>query len=163
MITQEQYLELIAPFASKCLCASPKFQKLVSFNFEDYTTSPISLWDSEVLIQKNIRERFTALDDWSNDVGESYRNYECPTCKRKCKEAYAEYSINMYRSYVTFEENLRSKSVSFLTGFRSFTGTKYDGIKDFVFTADQTFYQYQFNQKSEQVGGHNSGGSAPSA
>jgi hypothetical protein len=150
MITQEQYLELIEPLTKQCLCASPNFQKLVSFNFQDYSIAPTSLSDSEIFIQKNIRERFTAQSDWSNNVGEVYREYVCPICKRKCKESYAEYSINMYRSYVTFEENLKSESVSFLTGFRSFTGTKFDGIKDFEITTDRAYYLDQFNPKSDR-------------
>ena len=155
MITQEQYLELIEPLTTQCQCASPKFQKLVSFNFQDYSISPTSLWDSEILIQKNVRERFTALDDWSNDVGESYRRYECPICKRVCRESYAEYSINMYRSYLTFEEDIRAEDALYLTGLRGFNRTEFESIKDFTHTTDQEAYLNQFHPKSEPGEGGN--------
>ena len=96
-LTHDQFISnVVAVVKKECRCSIPGFQKIVSFNFEDYGIAPTLLWDSEILIQEIIRNGFVALDEGVQHQGDSKRRYRCPSCERSCTEIYTEYSINMY-------------------------------------------------------------------
>ncbi len=152
-ITPDQFREqIVAPVKSACRCSVPGFQKLISFNFEDYGISPTLLWDSEILIHEVIRNGFEPIDESIQRQGEFARRYRCPVCARVCVEKYAEFSINMYRSYVLFQDDLRSKSATFILGLRGFDSNDFQRIHDFTKTEDMKSYFTSITQtNSEQV------------
>ena len=131
-LTPDQFRnDIVAAVKKDCRCATPGFQKIISFNFEDYGIAPTLLWDSEILIHEIIRSDFEALDEGIQRQGDSKRRYRCGVCGRTCTETYTEFSINMYRSFVLFDEDLRASTAEFVLGFRGFDVNDFDRITDF--------------------------------
>jgi hypothetical protein len=131
-LTPDQFKSaVVAVVKQRCRCAVPGFQKIVSFNFEDYGIAPTLLWDSEILIQEVIRNGFEALNEGIQRHGDSKRRYQCRICGRVCTATYTEYSINMYRSFVLFEEDLRASEGEYVLGLRGFEEKDFDKITDF--------------------------------
>jgi len=150
-ITPDQFREqIVMPVKSKCRCSVPGFQKLISFNFEDYGISPTLLWDSEILIHEVIRNGFEPIDEGIHSQGEFSRRYRCPVCERVCVERSAEFSINMYRSYVLFHDDLRSQSATFVLGWRGFDSTDFQRIHDFTKTEDVKSYFQSITETDSQ-------------
>ena len=132
--------EVVSVIRGQCRCEVPAFQKLISFNFEDYQIAPTLLWDSEILIHEVIREGFEPLDEGIQRQGESRRRYQCRDCLRTCTESYSEYSINMYRSFVLFDDDCRAGRTEYLLGFRGFEEKDFEKIADFSRSSDLTSY-----------------------
>lgn len=131
MISHATYLDLIAPLRQRCCCGSPVFQKLVGFNFEDYSIPPTSLWDAEILIHELIRKEFLALEQGTDEQGDPLQMFQCKRCHRICRVVYCQYSINMERTYARFEDDLRAPEVCYLLGFRTFNGAELAKIFDY--------------------------------
>jgi hypothetical protein len=135
--TREQFAqEIVGEMKKACRCASPAFQKIISFNFEDYGIAPTLLWDSEILIQEIIHSEFDAIDEWGRRQGDSVRRYRCRICARICTETYTDFSINMYRSFVIFDDDLRSSEAKYVLGFRGFEEKGFERITDFSKSED---------------------------
>lgn len=140
-LTPDQFTsDVVAVVKKECRCSIPGFQKIVSFNFEDYGIAPTLLWDSEILIQEIIRSEFDALDEGVQHQGDSKRRYRCPSCGRSCTETYTEFSINMYRSFVLFDQDLRSSHSEYVLGYRGFEQKDFDKIPDFSRSLDFDLY-----------------------
>lgn len=142
-MTPEEFAKKIVPKISvatnKCLCTSKGFRKLLSFNFENYRRllpvtriAPTALADAEILIQKLIREGFVRVGSPKSAQGGTRQEYRCPRCGIGCIEIYTEYSINMARSFVLFNDDvpLLSKGY-FLVGFYGFEEKDFKRINDF--------------------------------
>ncbi|MFC5049065.1 hypothetical protein ACFPK9_15915 [Rubritalea spongiae] len=140
--TPARYIEeVIQEIKNECRCAVPGFQKIISFNFEDYGISPTLLWDAEILIQHVIRDGdFVPMDEGIQRHGDSIRHFKCKSCGRICTETYTEYSINMYRSFVIFDEDLRSSKINYALGYRGFEQSDFDKITDFIKSTDDANY-----------------------
>lgn len=151
-ITPDQFnSNVVAAVKEACRCDVAGFQKLISFNFEDYGIAPTLLWDSEILIHEVIRNGFEALDEGIQRQGDSRRRYRCKVCCRICTETYTEYSINMYRSFVLFEEDLRASEGEYVLGLRGFEEKDFDKITDFARSEDFDSYLASLTKnKSEQ-------------
>lgn len=123
---------IVAAWDDRCFCANPGFQKLLSFDFRDYSIGPTGLADSEILIDEIIRQRFTQRHKPDSDQGEITQAYECPQCGATCTELYAEFSISMYQSTVTFDLNpVLAAEGLYLVGFYGFKGSEFAKINDF--------------------------------
>lgn len=124
--------DVLQAWNAECFCRNPGFLKLLSFNCEDYDIGPVALADSEILIDEIIRRRFHRVGEPSSHRGFTTQDYSCPKCQRTCKETYAECSINMYCSYVSYK---RSAPVCaegiYLVGFYGFSGADFGKIHDF--------------------------------
>lgn len=131
MISHDTYLSLIAPLKQRCCCSSPVFQKLVSFNFEDYAIPPTALWDTEILIRELIRNEFRPLDDGIREQENLHQRYECKRCRRICRVTHAEYSISLDRSYARFENDLRAPAANYLLDFRGLEEAAISNVHDF--------------------------------
>ena len=94
---------IVTAWDAHCLCQSPGFRKLLSFNFRDYGRRTIGLADAEILIQEIIRRTFIRQGEPTSDQGELAQVYLCPQCGGSCTELYAEFSVSMYHSCVTFD------------------------------------------------------------
>ena len=155
-LTPDQFnSDVVAAVKQECRCGVPGFQKIVSFNFEDYGIAPTLLWDSEILIQEVIRNGFEAIDEGIQRQGDSRRRYRCRICGRICTETYTEFSINMYRSFVLFEDDLRAAEAKYVLGLRGFEEKDFDKITDFQRSEDFGSYLASLTKpNSEQAGGH---------
>ena len=135
-MTPEEFHETVLPailsaWDEQCFCASPGFQKLVSFDFRDYGIGPTGLADSEILIQSIIRDRFKQQERRSEHEI-STQVHLCPQCKASCTERYEEYSINMYQSSVTYDRHPnRSATGLYLVGFYGFRQREFALVHDF--------------------------------
>ena len=123
---------LVPAWEKKCFCAIPAFRKLISFNFADYGIGPVGLVDSEMLIHEIIRQKFEKQGDTRSVQGKSIATFTCPQCKRICTDTYEDFSISMYRSYVTFDGDAPvTTGVLYLIGFFGFDGSDFAKINDF--------------------------------
>lgn len=127
---QEQVLpEILSALGDRCICKLPGLRKLLSFNFEDYGAGPMACADTEILIQSLLRDgnaNYTATPD-----AEGNYTFLCSTCGTALVEHFEDYSINMYRSYIEYDQR-RSVHGRYLVGFRSFTIADRDRIDDFT-------------------------------
>lgn len=123
---------VVAAWDDRCFCASPGFQKLLSFDFRDYGVVPTGLADSEILIDAIIRERFTRRGEPQSHQGESRQAYVCPQCQATCTELYAEFSISMYQSTVIFHNDPKAAAEGlYLVGFYGFKEDAFGKITDY--------------------------------
>jgi hypothetical protein len=123
--------------SERCLCAHPGFRKLLSFNFEDYSTSPMAMIDSEFIIDCFLRHGLCRQigDFGRNANGDGVQNYECLQCGGSIAEYYEEYSISMYRSYCRFDETVAPNPRGlYLVGVRYFDLKEIEKIHDFTIT-----------------------------
>ena len=147
-LTPDQFTsDVVAEVKKDCRCSVPGFQKIISFNFQDYGIAPTLLWDSEILIQEIIRNGFDALDEGIQHQGVCMRRYRCPRCRRTCTETYTEYSINMYRSFVLFDDDLRASQAKYVLGYRGFESKDFDKITDFSRASDFDLYLANLTEK----------------
>lgn len=136
-MTPDEFREIVLPqivtaWNDNCFCANPIFQKLLSFNFRDYGIGPAALADSEILIDALIRQRFTQQHEPKSHQGEITQVYKCSQCQATCTELYAEFSISMYQSMVTYDQNpTLAPSGLYLVGFYGFKQNEFGKISDF--------------------------------
>jgi hypothetical protein len=107
-MTPEKFRSLLLPhiFAAweeHCFCSNPAFQKLLSFNFDDYGIGPATLLDAEILIEELVRKRFYQRGQATERGSDWIQTCACPKCGATCKVFYAEYSIHVQRSVVIYE------------------------------------------------------------
>jgi len=122
--------QILTAWQEGCFCASPGFRKLLSFDFQNYEIGPVGLADSEILIDSIIRKEFKSLSE--SGTFETTTIYECPNCGTTCTECYADYSINMYRSTVTFDGDPAPAGEGlYLVGFYGFNREEFARIIDF--------------------------------
>lgn len=136
-MTPDEFRETVIPqivtaWDDQCFCANPGFQKLLAFNFRDYDIGPTALADSEIIIDVIIRQRFTRQHEPKSHQGEITQVYMCPQCEATCTELYAEFSISMYQSTVTYDHNptLADKGL-FLVGYYGFNQHEFGKINDY--------------------------------
>jgi hypothetical protein len=103
LLTPNEFSERIVPellrrWENHCFCRSPKFIKLVSFNFKDYGNSPMSLIDAELMIGNIIFKRFEPVSGWVDSAGGSDRVDRCPQCAEIFQSRWDQYSISMDRT-----------------------------------------------------------------
>ena len=124
--------QIVTAWGRQCFCSNPRFQKLLSFNFRHYGIGPSALADAEILIDTIIRKRFTPQHEAISHQGEITQAYKCPQCEATCTEVFAEFSINMYQSTVTYDLNpvLASHGL-YLVGFYGFDKEDFKKISDF--------------------------------
>ncbi len=128
--------QVISSWEKQCFCANPGFQKLLSFNFDDYGIGPVGLVDSEILIDAIIRQRFKRHDELESGSNAMAQSYTCPQCGATCTELYSEFSISMYQSTVTFhDEAALATNGLYLVGFFGFKQSEFDEIGDFLRTS----------------------------
>lgn len=136
-MTPDEFHEHVLPqvvnkWDEHCFCANPSFRKLLSFNFRDYDIGPTALIDSEMLIDAIIRQRFTKKDEPTSHQGEITLVCNCPQCEAICTELYAEFSISMHQSSVTYTDGpALAKYGLYLVGFRGFDINEMRSIPDF--------------------------------
>lgn len=136
-MTPDNFRESVLPalkdaWQQNCFCSNRAFQKLVSFNFDDYGIGPTGLADSEILIDEIIRQNFDKLESANAGGGRVKQSYRCPQCDTTCSEHYREFSINMYQSYVLFNDQPSpSPRALFLVGWFGFKSDEFDKIHDF--------------------------------
>ena len=124
--------EVIAAWQQHCFCASPGFQKLLSFDFRDYGIGPVALADAEILIDVIIRQRFARVGEAISGPGETIQDQICPKCQRRCTVRYDEFSINMARATVVFANPLtRATNGKYLVGFYGFKQDDFAKVHDF--------------------------------
>lgn len=124
--------QVVKKWDEHCFCANSGFRKLLSFNFRDYHICPTALIDSEMLIDAIIRQRFTKCNEPQSHQGEITQAWICPQCNARCSELYAEFSISMYQSSVTFADGPSlTNSGLYLVGFRGFDINEMRSIADF--------------------------------
>jgi hypothetical protein len=126
-----------------CFCENQFFQKLISFNFEDFNSSPVALADAEILIHHFIRKKFQSIELIDNP-GEIIQKWQCSQCGLVCKEFYSEYSISMNRSYAIYEQANVSKQVDYLIGFYGFDVNPATRFKGYDKTTSVKTYLSQF-------------------
>lgn len=147
-LSYSEFISDVLPhLKNECRCGNPAFQKLISFNFEDYGIKPCSLLDSEFLIQEIVRNTFEPLEEGNHWQGESKRQFRCRICHRVCTETYSEYSISMYRSFVLFDDDLRSERGTFVLGYRAFDDGEFDKVSDFSIASDLSSYLASLTEK----------------
>ncbi len=139
-MTPYEYNEQVLPsileeWEKKCFCSSPGFQKIVSFNFRDYGIGPAGCADTEILIHTIIREKFTKEGDVAGEY-ETRQKYRCPQCGALCTEEYADFNINMYRSFAFYEISNKGDEGLYMTGFYGFDMSEVSQIHDFSQTED---------------------------
>lgn len=135
-MTPDEFREAVLPrimadWEAECLCASPGFQKLLSFDFRDYGIGPVGLADTEILIDAIVRQRFLRQDKSESSSGEVQQVCICPQCQATCTERYAEFSISMYQSVVTYEQPKLALTGLYLVGFYGFKRDEFDKVDDF--------------------------------
>lgn len=124
--------QIISAWEQHCFCANPFFQKLLSFNFDDYGIGPIGLADTEILVSDLVMQRFDK-DEQADEVNRDMSlGYRCPQCHAKCIEVYREFSISMNVCYALFDEpRVLADKASYLIGFFGFDLEDIGRIKDF--------------------------------
>lgn len=136
-MTPEEFRENVLPailtaWDRACFCVSPGFQKLVSFNFEDYGIGPVGLADSQMVGLDIIHNRFTHCDDESPPSESRARLFECPQCHARCTETFEDYNIWMYRTFFTFvDDRPIAPTGLYLVGFYGFDRADFAKIDDF--------------------------------
>jgi hypothetical protein len=88
--------QIVAAWERSCLCRSPGFLKLMSFDFRNYGHSPRALYDVERIGYEIIERRFVAVSNWV-DVGhggaqKSVRS--CPQCGTRCTRTWEQFNIH---------------------------------------------------------------------
>lgn len=123
---------VVAAWGDRCFCGNPGFRKLISFDFRDYGIGPTALADAEILIEAIVRKRFTRQHEPESHDGETLQVYSCPQCALSCTERYAEFSISMYQSTVSYDGHpaLAARGL-FLVGFYGFSRKQFEKIDDF--------------------------------
>lgn len=142
-IRREVFPELIRAWKRRCFCASPGFQKLISFDFRDYDIiGPVGLADTEILIDEIIRERFTKAKRHQSRTSDEWPDYICPQCGAKCSVGWEDFSISMNRSVAQFDGDFpQSETGLYLVGFYGFDRSEFARIKDFRQTVDAEEYR----------------------
>ena len=136
-MTPDEFRESVLPAIEKawqdqCLCDSPVFRKLVSFNFDDYGVGPTGLADAEILIDEIIRKKFEKTGDVTEEISSISQRFRCPRCGSACTEFWREFNINMSFSHVLFDKQpKRSDDAYYLVGFFGFARHDFANVSDF--------------------------------
>ena len=148
-MTPDGFRESVLPtlkdaWQQNCFCANPAFRKLLSFNFDDYGIGPTGLADSEISIDEIIRQQFEKRESKDLGGGQVKQSFRCPQCDTTCTEHFREFSINMYQSYVLFENQPPpSPHALFLVGWFGFKSDEFEKIHDFEMASSTDLFLQQ--------------------
>jgi hypothetical protein len=137
---------ILAAWEGHCFCANPAYQKLLSFNFDDYRIGPAALVDAEILIEELVRKKFDPRGQPTERRPDWIQTYACPKCGATCNVLYAEYSIHVSRSVVIHESQFQpaSEGLYVLGFFGHVTLPELKRIKDFRFALTVEEFMDQF-------------------
>jgi hypothetical protein len=124
VFTAEVLPLVVQAWERRCFCSAPGFQKLMSFDFSRYGSTPVALYDLEAIGTELIEKRFKKLSEPTRDPrsGKNRHSRECPQCATRCDVVWEQYSINFDCTY--YEWNLPRPVVpgTYLVGFYGFQG-----------------------------------------
>jgi hypothetical protein len=112
--------QIVAAWERSCLCRSPGFLKLMSFDFRKYGSSPTALYDVEAIGGEIIQKRFVKVRDWQ-DVPNSAAHVSvraCPQCGTLCTLTGEQFNIHFDCSCFQFDSDAGMADIGlYLVGF----------------------------------------------
>jgi hypothetical protein len=112
--------QIVAAWERSCLCSSPGFVKLMSFDFRKYGRSPKALYDVEQIGYEIIERRFDTVSKWSRvpNSGAQECVRACPQCGTRCTVTSEQFNIRFDCTCFHFENDVVMAEVGlYLVGF----------------------------------------------
>ena len=125
-MTPEEFSATVLPrirdsWVKRCLCESPGFWKLLSYDFRDHQSGPQALEDSEIVGYEIVRKQFKMLAKEDSGVEDDVTSYQCPQCGVRCTSHWEQFSINFDRMYYRVSPGQEVADIGlYLVGFWGF-------------------------------------------